>query len=59
MGGVDRSDRRVATNSTARKTLRWYIKLFFYVIDVLISNANIICNLIQENNLYAAQYADN
>ena len=51
MGGVDRSDRRIMKFSVARKGLRWYIKIGDYMIDVFISNGNILYNLITINDL--------
>ena len=55
MGGVDRADRRRIQHSIARKTLKWNIKLLCSMFDVLISNSNIICNLIHGNNIDGAE----
>ena len=46
MGGVDRHDRRVIKWSIALTTLRWYIKMFYHIIDVCIANSNILFNII-------------
>ena len=33
MGGVDRSDQQASTYQCVRKCVKWYKKLFFYVLD--------------------------
>ena len=33
MGGVDKSDQLAANHRAARKSLKWYKKLFFYLLD--------------------------
>lgn len=44
MLGVDRSDQMISYYSSPRKTLRWYIKLFFHVMDISIWNACFLHN---------------
>ena len=34
MGGVDRSDQRASTYQCVRKCVKWYKKLFFYIVDM-------------------------
>ena len=46
MGGVDLADmRRLHCNSTIMGQNRWWLKLFFYLLDVGTSNALILYNL--------------
>lgn len=35
MSGIDRSDQMMAYYSTPRKTVRWYRKIFFHLIDLV------------------------
>jgi hypothetical protein len=45
MGGVDLADKiRLHCNSTIHGLHRWWLKLFFYQLDVGTSNAMILCN---------------
>lgn len=39
MSGIDRSDQMMAYYSSPRKTIRWYRKIFFHLIDISIWNA--------------------
>ena len=39
MDGVDRSDQVSATCQSTRKYVKWYKKVFFYVLDICIANA--------------------
>ncbi|KAJ8967662.1 hypothetical protein NQ314_002697 [Rhamnusium bicolor] len=36
MSGIDRSDQMLNINSTPRKTVHWYRKIFFHLIDLCI-----------------------
>ena len=42
MGGVDRSDQLAATCRSTRKSIKWYKKLFFYLLDMCITNAFVV-----------------
>lgn len=42
MGGVDLSDQRVTTYSRLMKGSVWYFKIFFYLLELSMSNAQII-----------------
>lgn len=44
MGGVDVADQRVSTYARLMRGSVWYYKLFFYVVEVCISNAHILEN---------------
>nr|XP_029131430.1 piggyBac transposable element-derived protein 3-like [Labrus bergylta] len=52
MEGIDLSDMLVHLYKTPMKSMRWYIPLFGYIIDVSIANAWLIykrdCNLLKE-----------
>ena len=40
MGGIDNIDRQLSITETVRKTMKWYRKLFFHLIDPCLSNAH-------------------
>ena len=42
MGGVDRSDQQASTYQCVRKCLKWYKKLFFYVLYMCIVNSYLL-----------------
>ena len=42
MGGVDKSDQRASTYQRVRKCVKWYEKLFFYVLDMCIVNSYLL-----------------
>lgn len=42
MGGVDLSDQRVVSYARLMRGVVWYFKVFFYTIEVCISNAHIL-----------------
>jgi Transposase IS4/DDE_Tnp_1-like zinc-ribbon len=42
MGGVDRVDQVLTPYSTARKSIKWYKKMFFHLIDICIYNSKCI-----------------
>ena len=51
MGGVDLADmRRLHCNSTVMCQNRWWLKLFFYLLDVGTSNALVLYNLSRKHN---------
>lgn len=39
MGGIDRKDQMVAYYSSPQKTIRWYKKVFFHLLDICVWNA--------------------
>ena len=50
MGGVDLADmRHLHCNSTIMGQKRWWLKLFFYLLDVGMSNALVLFNLTQRD----------
>ena len=42
MGSVDNLDRRNTFVECAQKTIKWYRKLFFYVLDVAVFNSYVV-----------------
>lgn len=40
MGAVDRSDMMLSSTECVRKTLKWYKKLFFHIVDLCILNSH-------------------
>lgn len=42
MSGIDRSDQMISYYSTPRKSLRWYIKIFFHLLDASLWNSSYI-----------------
>ena len=42
MGGVDKSDQNLHYYNAARKTMKWYKKLFFHLLDICVYNAVIV-----------------
>lgn len=39
MGGIDRKDQMVSYYSSPKKTIRWYKKVFFHMLDIAVWNA--------------------
>lgn len=50
MGGVDRMDQMHSAYNVARKSRRWWIKLFYYFFDMTIINAFIIFKEVEKQN---------
>lgn len=42
MGAVDRSDMIISSVNSTRKTVKWYKKLFFHLIDLSLLNAHVL-----------------
>jgi len=42
MGGVDNIDRQLSLSEIIRKTMKWYKKLFFHLVDLSLSNAHVL-----------------
>jgi hypothetical protein len=57
MGGVDLADqRRLHCNSTIKGLHRWWLKLFFYLLDVGTSNALVLYNEATGKSLNVAEF---
>lgn len=50
MGGVDNIDRQLSLTQTVRKTMKWYRKLFFHLIDLCLSNAHALYKMRNEGH---------
>ena len=50
MGGVDRSDHFISSYQFMRKTVKWYRKMFFWLLEVSIVNSHILYNMVQTEN---------
>ncbi|XP_050517558.1 piggyBac transposable element-derived protein 4-like [Diabrotica virgifera virgifera] len=44
MSGIDRIDQMTSYYGTPRKTLRWYMKVFFHLLDICMWNGNWLLN---------------
>lgn len=44
MGGVDVSDHYIATYPFARRTVKWWRKIFFWLLEVVVMNSFILSN---------------
>ncbi|XP_055924618.1 piggyBac transposable element-derived protein 4-like [Argiope bruennichi] len=56
MGGIDLSDAVIIQYPSFRKTVKWYKKLFFNIMDMAVFNANILFNKKSKNNLPLLNY---
>lgn len=48
-GGVDRFDQLLAAYSISQKSKRWWVKIFYYLLDSAIVNSFIMYNYVQKN----------
>lgn len=58
MGGVDRVDQMTSYYSTPRKTIRWYMKLFFHLLDISVWNANYLYNMSNNKKMTYLEFRD-
>lgn len=56
MSGVDRADQMLSYYSTPRKTIRWYLKLFFHLLDICIWNACWLYKKVTKKNISYLQF---
>lgn len=56
MSGIDRSDQMIAYYSSPRKSLRWYIKFFFHIMDIAIWNSCWLYNKTESTNMNYLQF---
>lgn len=45
MGGIDMIDKQLSLTETVRKSMKWYKKLFFHLIDMVLINAHAMYNM--------------
>lgn len=59
MSGIDRSDQMLSYYSTPRKSLRWYVKVFFHLMDASLWNSMYIYSkLCPESKMTYLQFRD-
>lgn len=58
MSGIDRGDQMLAYYSTPRKSVRWYLKLFFHVFDISLWNSCWLYNRVHNNKKSYLQFRD-
>lgn len=58
MGAIDSVDRTTKPYQTARRTLKWYRKVFFYFLDIAVYNSRILYNMLQTNNADRKSYKE-
>lgn len=58
MSGVDRSDQMLSYYTTPRKTVRWYLKVFFHFVDICLWNATHLYNQLNRKKLSFIQFRE-
>lgn len=58
MSGVDRADQMTSYYSTPRKTIRWYMKVFFHLLDLCLWNGNYLLNKINKKKISYLAYRE-
>lgn len=58
MSGVDRCDQMVSYYSTPRKSVRWYLKIFFHLLDVSIWNGCWLYNKVSPKKKSFIEFRD-
>lgn len=58
MSGVDRCDQMVSYYTTPRKTIRWYLKVFFHMLDICLWNSTYIYNLKHQKKISYLKFRD-
>ncbi|XP_045769865.1 piggyBac transposable element-derived protein 4-like isoform X1 [Maniola jurtina] len=56
MSGIDRSDQMISYYSCPRKTIRWYKKVFFHILDIAVWNAYFLFKKYRKNNAPTYNY---
>ena len=53
IGAIDKADMVISTVNSTRKTLKWYRKFFFHLLDICVWNAYCLYkHKIQKNHIY-------
>lgn len=50
-GDVDNIDRQLSLTETVRKSMKWYRKLFFYLLDLILTDAYILYKMKTKNKI--------
>ena len=58
MSGIDKADQMMAYYSTPRKTIRWYRKIFFHLVDLSVWNACYLYNFHQNKNIRLLEFRE-
>lgn len=58
MSGVDRSDQMLSYYTTRRKTIRWYLKVFFHFVDICLWNGTYLHNKAKAKKLSYLQFRE-
>ena len=56
MGAVDRSDMMISSVDSLRKSMKWYRKLFFHIMDMCILNSQTLYNVKTGKNIPLADF---
>lgn len=56
MGLIDKSDMQMSFNNTARRSIKWYKKFFFHLLDLSVLNSGIVYNSLKETKLKLPEY---
>ena len=56
MGLVDKSDMQMSFNDTTRRSMKWYKKLFFKLLDVTIYNAYTLYKYVHQDNIQLSSF---
>lgn len=56
MGLVDKSDMQMSFNTTARKSIKWYKKFFFHLLNLSILNSGIIYSTLEKKPLKLPEF---
>lgn len=51
MGAVDRTDMLLSTTESVRKSIKWYKKLFFHLLDTSLLNAHVLYKMTSGDNI--------
>lgn len=51
MGGVDQSDMLLSSTESVRKTVKWYKKIFFHLLDLSVLNSHIVYKIKTGKNI--------
>lgn len=56
MGAVDKTDLLLSSIETVRKTVKWYKKVFFHLVDLTVLNACVLHKVLTGKNTTVAEY---
>lgn len=58
MSGIDRADQMISYYSCPRKTIRWYKKVLFHLLDIAVWNAYFLYKKYKKNNTSSYHYTN-